>query len=104
MPLAVLVFLTASKVTETLPDGRKHTVLSYGLSGLFRALAFLVGAILSGLAGFIGMSTAVRGNVRTAAAARDGSMAAGAQGGLPHRRRHRHVRGRASACSAPPSS
>jgi K(+)-stimulated pyrophosphate-energized sodium pump len=54
-------------------------VLSYGLSGLFRAIAFLVGAALSGLAGYIGMSTAVRGNVRTAAAARDGSMAAGLQ-------------------------
>ncbi len=76
LPLAVLVFLTASRITETLPDGSKHTVLSYGLSGLFRALAFLVGAILSGLAGFIGMSTAVRGNVRTAAAARDGSLPA----------------------------
>ena len=76
IPLAVLVFVTASKVTKTLPDGSKHTVLSYGLSGLFRALAFLVGATLSGLAGFIGMSTAVRGNVRTAAAARGGSMPA----------------------------
>ena len=43
LPLAVLVFLTASRVTRTLPDGSKHTVLSYGLSGLFRALAFLVG-------------------------------------------------------------
>ncbi len=77
VPLAVLVFVTASKVTQTLPDGSKHTVLSFGMSGLFRTLAFLVGATLSGLAGYIGMSTAVRGNVRTAAAAKDGSMAAG---------------------------
>jgi K(+)-stimulated pyrophosphate-energized sodium pump len=77
VPLAVLVFVTASKVTRTLPDGSKHTVLSYGLSGLFRAVAFLVGAVLSGAAGYIGMSTAVRGNVRTAAAARDGSLPAG---------------------------
>jgi K(+)-stimulated pyrophosphate-energized sodium pump len=76
VPLAGLVFVTASKVTQTLPDGSKHTVLSFGLSGLFRAAAFLVGATLSGLAGFIGMSTAVRGNVRTAAAARDGSLPA----------------------------
>jgi K(+)-stimulated pyrophosphate-energized sodium pump len=77
LPLAVLVFVTASRVTETSTVNgvtTKHTVLSYGLSGLFRALAFLVGASLSGLAGFIGMSTAVRGNVRTAAAARDGSL------------------------------
>ena len=76
IPVAVLVFLTASRVTRVLPDGHKQTVLSYGLSGLFRAVAFLVGATLSGLAGYIGMSSAVRGNVRTAAAARDGSLPA----------------------------
>jgi K(+)-stimulated pyrophosphate-energized sodium pump len=79
IPLAVLVGVTASKVTETLADGSKHTALSWGLSGLFRALAFLLGATFSGLAGFIGMSTAVRGNVRTAAAARGGSMPAALQ-------------------------
>ncbi len=76
VPLAVLVFVTASKVTETLADGSKHTALSYGMSGLFRALAFLTGATFSALAGYIGMSMAVRGNVRTAAAARDGSLPA----------------------------
>src|SRR3984957_3471480 len=80
LPLAVLVFFTASRVTRTLPDGSKHTALSYGLSGLFRALAFLAGATLSGLAGYIGMSTAVRGNVRTAAAARGGSLAGALEG------------------------
>src|SRR5262249_1789344 len=47
IPLAILVFVTASRVTKTLPDGSKHTVMSYGLSGLFRALAFLFGATLS---------------------------------------------------------
>ncbi len=76
IPLAVLVFFTASSVTRILPDGTKHTALGFGLAGLFRALAFLVGGTLSGLAGYIGMSTAVRGNVRTAAAARDGSLPA----------------------------
>jgi K(+)-stimulated pyrophosphate-energized sodium pump len=74
VPLAVLVFLTATKVTRVDAAGVTHTVLSYPEAGLFRMIAFLVGASLSGLAGFIGMSTAVRGNVRTAAAARDGSM------------------------------
>jgi len=76
LPLAILVFVTASRVTETLADGSKHTALSYGMSGLFRALAFLTGATFSALAGYIGMSMAVRGNVRTAAAARDGSLPA----------------------------
>ncbi|HEX6395040.1 MAG TPA: sodium-translocating pyrophosphatase [Acidimicrobiales bacterium] len=79
VPLAILVFVTASRVTRTVTVNgvtTKHTVLSYGLSGLFRAIAFLVGATLSGLAGYIGMSSAVRGNVRTAAAARDGSLPA----------------------------
>ncbi len=77
VPLAILVFVTASRVTRTVVVNgvpHNHTVLSYGLSGLFRAIAFLAGSTLSGLAGYIGMSTAVRGNVRTAAAARDGSL------------------------------
>ncbi len=70
IPLAVLIFFTATKVVR--PNGT--IALSFGSAGGFRVLCFLAGATLSGLTGFIGMSLAVRGNVRTAAAARDGKL------------------------------
>ncbi|HUY63789.1 MAG TPA: sodium-translocating pyrophosphatase [Acidimicrobiales bacterium] len=71
VPLAVLIFFTATKVVR--PGG--SVALSFASAGGFRVLCFLFGALCSGLTGFIGMSLAVRGNVRTAAAARDGKMA-----------------------------
>ena len=43
---------------------------------LYRTLAFILGCVMSGLTGFIGMTLATRGNVRTAAAAKTGSMPA----------------------------
>jgi K(+)-stimulated pyrophosphate-energized sodium pump len=64
------VFITAVKVGQ---PGQPHH-LSFVGSGLARAIAFLVGALFSGLTGTIGMSLAVRGNVRTAAAARNGTL------------------------------
>jgi len=70
VPLAVLIFFTATKVTR--PNGT--IALSFGAAGGFRVLCFVFGAICSGLTGFIGMSLAVRGNVRTAAAARGGKL------------------------------
>ncbi|MEX2624231.1 MAG: sodium-translocating pyrophosphatase [Acidimicrobiia bacterium] len=72
IPLVVVVFLTSTEVTR--PDGT--VALSLFQSGLSRTGAFLAGCFLSGLTGFIGMSLAVRGNVRTAAAARSGSLPA----------------------------
>ena len=74
VPLAVLIFFTATKVTHTVHG---HTVvdLTFAQAGLYRVICFLAGALCSGLTGFIGMSLAVRGNVRTAAAAREGQMA-----------------------------
>ena len=73
VPVAVFVFVTSTKVVDTQTH---HTVLGFVPSGIFRTIAFLVGASFSGLTGFIGMSTAVRGNVRTAAGARSGSLPA----------------------------
>jgi hypothetical protein len=63
VPVAVLVFATATKVVNTTVTPN-HVVLGFWPSGAFRTLAFVVGALFSGLAGFIGMSMAVRGNVR----------------------------------------
>ena len=47
-------------------------VLSYFVFNWHVALAYLIGAVLSGSAGFIGMNVSVRANVRTAEAARHG--------------------------------
>jgi len=71
VPLAAIVFVTSVAVERS--DGSE--ALSFAQSGGFRTLAFIAGCVMSGLTGFIGMSLAVRGNVRTAAAARTGGMA-----------------------------
>ena len=73
IPLAAVVFLTSTAVKHQVGPINVEA-LSWGVSGSARTGAFIAGAFLSGLTGFIGMSLAVRGNVRTAAAARDGSM------------------------------
>jgi K(+)-stimulated pyrophosphate-energized sodium pump len=70
VPLAIIVFVTSVAVER--PDGTE--ALGFVQSGTFRTLAFIAGGLLSGLTGFIGMSLAVRGNVRTAAAARQGKL------------------------------
>ncbi|WP_334128759.1 sodium-translocating pyrophosphatase [Sneathiella sp.] len=64
-------------------------VILFFLMGLYVAIGFAVGAILSGAAGFVGMNVSVRANVRTAAAAakslKDGlqiSFTAGAVTGM----------------------
>ncbi|MET0459610.1 MAG: sodium/proton-translocating pyrophosphatase, partial [Ilumatobacteraceae bacterium] len=70
IPVAVIVFLTSTKIIE--PDGTE--ALTFFQSGLFRTLAFIAGCAASGATGYIGMTLATRGNVRTAAAALTGSM------------------------------
>ncbi len=85
IPLAIIVFATATAVAKpgAISFARVGLVptdggsgLSFAASGLFRTLAFVAGCTMSGLTGFIGMSLAVRGNVRTAAAAKAGSLPA----------------------------
>ena len=69
VPLAVVVFVTSTAVNKPEWLGGDE-VLGFGASGAFRTIAFIVGCVFSGSIGFLGMWLAVRGNVRTAAAAR----------------------------------
>ena len=71
IPLTVIVFITSTAVVR--PDGTE--ALTFAASGFWRTVAFLAGCLMSGLTGYIGMGLAVRGNVRTAAAARSGKLA-----------------------------
>ncbi|MFV0308782.1 MAG: sodium/proton-translocating pyrophosphatase, partial [Desertimonas sp.] len=70
IPVAAIVFFTSTEILR--PD--ESTALSFASSGLFRTLAFLLGCAASGLTGYIGMTLATRGNVRTAAAALTNSL------------------------------
>ena len=70
IPLAIIVFVTSTAITK--PDGTE--ALSFAQAGLWRTVAFVLGCLASGLTGYIGMTLATRGNVRTAAAALTGSM------------------------------
>jgi len=71
IPLAIIVFVTSTEILKS-EDG--ETALSFFQSGLFRTIAFILGCLASGLTGYIGMTLATRGNVRTAAAALSNSM------------------------------
>ena len=75
IPLAIVVFLTSVAIKKG--DGTE--ALSFVQSGLFRTLAFILGCVASGATGYIGMTLATQGNVRTAAAAKTGSMPAALQ-------------------------
>lgn len=73
----VLVFIVLTLFIDfnILGNDRIDSLIKGGnldIAGPWTALAYLAGAIGSGLAGFIGMNIAVRGNTRTATAARIG--------------------------------
>ena len=70
VPVGAVVFLTSVAIDK--PEG--GSALSFVESGLYRTLAFILGCVASGLTGYVGMTLATRGNVRTAAAAKRGSM------------------------------
>lgn len=70
VPVGAVVFLTSVAIDK--PNG--ESALSFVQSGLYRTIAFVLGCVASGLTGYIGMTLATRGNVRTAAAAKRGSM------------------------------
>ncbi len=74
VPLAIVVYVTSVKVVK--PGEAADVALNQWQSGVFRTAAFIAGCVLSGLTGYIGMTLATRGNVRTAAAAKTGSMPA----------------------------
>ena len=70
VPVGAVVFLTSVAIDK--PNG--ESALSFVSAGLYRTIAFVFGCVASGLTGYIGMTLATRGNVRTAAAAKRGSM------------------------------
>jgi len=80
VPLAVVVFLTSKAVVAPPEAGpNPANTLSFVQSGAFRTGAFIVGAVTSGFIGFLGMWLSTRANIRTAAAAKTGSMDAAMQ-------------------------
>jgi len=70
IPLAAIVFITSTAILKS--DGIE--ALSFMQAGIWRTVAFILGGAASGFTGYIGMTLATRGNVRTAAAALTGSM------------------------------
>lgn len=73
IPLATIVFFTSTAIVKG--EGASATeALSFMQAGIWRTVAFILGCAASGFTGYIGMTLATRGNVRTAAAALTGSM------------------------------
>ena len=69
-----MAFLTREYKTLVIFAGVLAVLIAVGLKSVPTAIAFLIGAAFSSLAGFIGMRVATKANVRTANAAKEGGM------------------------------
>ena len=67
--MSLLPFVVVVTVVLAVLD---YTVFKHGMDVPATAISYVVGALCSGLAGFVGMNVAVRANIRTAAAAMRG--------------------------------
>lgn len=69
-----MAFLTREYKTMVIVIVALFILIGVGLHNWITAVLYLVGALLSVLAGYCGMSVATKGNVRTAQAAHEGGM------------------------------
>lgn len=69
-----MAFLTREYKTMVIVIVVLFVLIGFGLHNWITAVLYLVGALLSVLAGYCGMSVATKGNVRTAQAAHEGGM------------------------------